>query len=140
MNSKICINLSLAIFNYHLISIVSSLMFTFIRTVKRGKKKMKWPFKMLILLNLILRWVVSLQNGNMNVRHYLLDVLAFLEFLNRTSRPIAHLTRHSRNRISRQLRQKLKNINTHIKSHKRALKDSGNNPSTPKRRVNKSTS
>ncbi|XP_077065250.1 uncharacterized protein LOC143716740 isoform X27 [Siphateles boraxobius] len=101
------------------------------------------PIKTLLFLDNMERineWVVTLQNGNMNVRHYLLDVLAFLKFLNRTSRPIAHLTRHSRNHISRQLRQKLKNINTLIKSHKRALKDSGNNPSTPKRRVNKSTS
>ncbi|CAM4698373.1 unnamed protein product [Leuciscus chuanchicus] len=101
------------------------------------------PIKTLLFLDNMERineWVVTLQNGNMNVRHYLLDVLAFLKILNRTSRPIAHLTRHSRNRISRKLRQKLRNINTLIKSHKRALKDSGNNPSTPKRRVNKSTS
>ncbi|KAK7157392.1 hypothetical protein R3I93_008773 [Phoxinus phoxinus] len=87
------------------------------------------PNKTLLFLDNMERineWVVTLQNGNVNVRHYLLDVLAFLKYLNRTSRPIAHLTRHSRNHIWRQLRQKLKNINALIKSHKRTLKDSGN--------------
>ncbi|XP_039550416.1 uncharacterized protein LOC120495081 isoform X4 [Pimephales promelas] len=101
------------------------------------------PIKTLLFLDNMERideWVVTLQNGNMNVRHYLLDVLAFLKFLNRTSRPVGHLTRHSRNHISRHLRQKLKNIDTHKKPHKWTLKDSGNNPSAPKRRVNKNTS
>lgn len=56
---------------------------------------------------------MTLQNGNMNVRYYLLELLAFLMFLNRTSGPIAHLTRHSRQHIRRQLRQNLKDINTH---------------------------
>ncbi|XP_051574135.1 uncharacterized protein LOC127452590 [Myxocyprinus asiaticus] len=88
------------------------------------------PMKTLLFLDnmdQINKWVESLQKANTtvtNIKHYILDVLAFLKFLDRTARPTSHLTRPSRKRIQRQLRQKLKDIITLTKSHKQDHKGS----------------